>query len=504
MNGLNRIVRRVLAAVVVLATATGAMAGDAKLSHFLCPSELRTALDAIKTLRVPLGCDLVDCCPLCRQEGEISADVRLEGSLARGTRLEVTGLSGAAVKKLRVKGAKISGRFIDVPPGKSVTVSGIPSNSRGWLVPVAKFVDPGAGLLPDPSVAAFKLTIFKRVGQQRVGLFELAYGNKTTCGPAPTPTEGDRIAVQNVASGPIISVIDYQTDLNACIPDEARATNASPVFLGANAVPMVATCPDVNPSVALLGEERAVSYRRVNQEWTGANSDVLSVTLGPKVDVPLALWVVDGAVTEEAATDIGLVADLIYEEWDDAGVKRKNHGGVHFIPAVKTVTLAGLGLSAAPNCEPGTIAKIKNSGFYSSFGLNVYIYKSTNVSGYCAQNGRDIINLNPVDSLVNALEHEIGHAFGLHHTDGCAGIPHPNVMATGSYSPGPAFTAAQSVRMHIDKNSVLNQLLNAWGVVMRTGDIEDCTARNRDGPGPGPATCEDFPTAQCPAITLDP
>jgi hypothetical protein len=449
-----------------------------------------------KPFRIPVGCEVIDCCPGC-PGGELEWRIQIGSKAFRGAELRFQGLSRAQLEQLKISGnAKRDGNRIVLQPGSS-TLSGLP-HAAGRVVPMGSLT-----LLSDRDAAQRLLAKEKEAHaqgdadagavsdsllvQQFRGSYLVNYLHwRPTIYPCYKPPKIplDRLKVQGISGGDnVVVMMDARTAiLGGCSNDRVRRTTGTAHFLNLLAR---GTC---SSEIGIFATDNAMSFETPVTTWTNSSGDVHTATLQPVITAPVSVWIANADAAEQAVDDVAN-ANLLYAV---------NKVGVQFEPTYTNV-------SGNPNAVAtigtgcGSVAAVRGSAFYTQNTLNVYYVGGVNgafTGVNCARSNPGDGNINYIGTIANVatLPHEIGHAFGLRpsdqggHTNGVAGFGDNNIMSAGGPATRDLFTLGQAFRM--------NTHTDQWGGTM--------LINNGLRPGPGrPCAPLAPPSFTCPVLDRD-
>lgn len=259
-----------------------------------------------------------------------------------------------------------------------------------------------------------------------------------------------------------------------------------------------------NSEIAVFSKDHAMALQPGT--WTDGRGDKQTVTLQPRVDVDVNVWVIDDAGYARADAETKRAHDLYIE----------NRVGVTLRSTVRrlsqSTTPNALSVVNAATNAFGTecyVTQLRTTDLYTANSVNVYYVNKTftgrncaiqQVPNVCTSNATqwpaadaNIIVIGTQGSSTT-LAHEIGHAFGLRpaicggHTDQLQGFGPENIMHAGGGDERTKFTLGQVFRMNTQDDG--------WGgtVLITDGD----SARPRRSCPPN------YTDARCPGLSIDP
>jgi hypothetical protein len=439
----------------------------------------------IPEIPVPVGCEVIDCCPGCPGPGPIEWRINVDRNLTKAVTLRFEGLDRAALTRLKVGGAaRREGNQIIVGAGES-TISGLPfsrsgrvavANVRvtidkarlGAMKPNADADAAKAAAAANESDAGFQIVQY--LGSFIINRFDFKYP-LVYCGPLIVIE--DRIRVQNnTSTDNTVILADYRTGAG-CQDDLIHRTSTT-VGIG-NALTNAAC----NSEVSVFSDDNAMSFEPTVTTWTDPMGDLHTVNLQPIIVAPVSIWIANGAAAANAANDMAN-ANLLYNQ---------NNTGVQFNPTFNNV-------SGNPNAVAtidGTLgdcasaANMNTTPWYTANRLNIYYVNGAFTGVNCGAD-RNVSFIGTIANIAS-LPHEIGHAYGLRpsgsggHTNGLAGFGNNNIMWGGGPATRNNFSVGQAFRLNVYNISMLNVNGN------RTGPTRNCP----------PLTT----STTCPALALD-
>ncbi len=453
------------------------------LAYRFCPGEIFEIPRFMEDVPIPVGCEVIDCCPGCPGPGFIDWKIHVDKTIMQGARLRFEGLSEKLISQLKISGnAKITGKGEIILGTGDIIISGLPEQVNRQ-VPVA-FISPQMATIDqmdsatlgtkpikaqDDADIGVGIQVMQYRGPYRVNSFRSRYTIFPCYRP---PTVEDKLVLNsNTSADSAVAMMDFRTA--GCNNDQITRTvnTASMGNILSNG-----TC---RSTVSVFSDDNAMSYEQDVTTWTNSSGDTHTVNLQPIITVPVSVWVANNALLVAAQNDIAN-ANLLYNQ---------NNVGVQFNPTYTNYSgVAGATATIGTWCPTAfTVAGLQGSAWYTANRLNAYYVNNAFTGVNCGQDR----NMNFIGTIANlgSLPHEFGHAYGLRpsaswgHTNGVAGFGNNNIMWGGGPGTRNNFTVGQSFRINTDTTS----MLNANGD--RTGSTETC-----------------LPNASstiCPALSLD-
>ncbi len=440
--------RNVLLSLVCLGilTAGQANAGHLRLVRAICPDELKGLLIDEK-IRIPVGCEVVDCCPGC-------PGPPLDWHIFVSDPVELTfeNLPSETREKVVVEGnAKWTGETtLLLSAGRSV-LRGFPAQAaQPPVANVAINADAVADKRPDTRGRDhFRFEVRQQLGEIVVNETSARY-SIFNC-PAPP---GDRLRLDNNAgANASVALLDARRS-SGCVNDQ-------PFHLtSVRDVGSVSSNGSCNSEVAVFSPDDAMQLRTNVNTWTSILGDVTPVDLTPDIrNTPLTVWIMRGTFANTNArltTDRARASQL----FNTMGV-----GTIVSTPAINDATgdadTAGL-LDA--DCDDA--ANLRSRIGFTAGRLNVYYLDDPGARGWWCGNNTIIIGSGADNE---SLAHEIGHAFTLDHTNTVAGIPSTNLMITGGTGRN-SITKGQAFRCNLNPSSTMNTNGTRTGITRNCPD----------------------------------
>ena len=464
--------RGILFICLTLLVAGSAYAGHLELYRRFCLEELVPVIDDPR-IHVPVGCEVVDCCPGCPGP-PIDWQILVQGDPLRAVDLVFENLPGATREKLKITGSAkwIDNNTLRVSAGRAV-VSGFPADAGNPPVAQVKFdVDRSKLSRPQPAGTGAQAdrAVNLEIRQQLGGIIvneTIARYAIYPCGPPPPPPT-DRLRITNNAGGDSSLALLDARRASGCVNDEAMyLTNTRDV----GSVLSNGVC---NSEIAVFSTDDAMQLRTNVMSWTNALGDLTTVDLTPDVlNTPLSVWVMRGTFANTSmrvATDRARATQLY---------NTMKVGTIVSVAALRDAT----GDPDTPgllNAACGSAANLRSQIGFDAGRLNVYYLNDPGARGWWCGNNTIIVGSGADNE---SLAHEIGHAFTLAHTNGIAGISNTNLMITGGTGRN-SITKGQAFRCNVNTTSTMNTNGTRAGVTR---------------------SCPDGTTSvTCPALSLNP
>jgi len=430
-----------------------------------CPIQVADLPELVRDFPVPVGCEVIDCCPGCPGPGPIDWKIRIDPEALRGAELKFEGLDRTQMASLKIEGdAKLEDARLVLGTGE-ISISGLPQAKDGRaaigvIVPLGlDQPDEGdSGTIDyDEEDARDGIEVVQFRGLYPVNQSVIRWQLKR----CPRRPLTDRLVINNNTGGDeAIAVVDYNSGSGTigCQDDEiVRTVNTANMGSAlANAA--------CNSEVAVFSDDNAMAFDTPVATWTDPIGDTHTVDLDPILTVPVSIWVADADQLVTAQNDIAN-ANLLYNQ---------NNVGVQFDADIQDVSGNATAVATIGTGCPtvATVGTLQSSAWYTANTLNAYYVNSAFTGVNC---GADR-NLNFIGTTANlgSLPHEFGHAYGLRpsgswgHTNGVAGFGNDNIMWGGGPGTRDHFSVGQSFRINTDTTS----MLNANGD--RTGSTRTC------------------------------
>jgi len=454
-------------------------------------------------IKIPLGCELVDCCPGCPAEGPLDWRVTLGGAAVAGA--TVTLESGqprhlrpgrtrlAALAESGQPRSEAEGEAGDQAPIATLTLDIDEPVVERWTREAK--AGSGAG-----TREPIELRVEQLIGDYVVADYRYAW-SIIHCGQ---PEPCDRIVQTGNTDGDesVIQLDGRRTaGAGGCYDDHiARAS-------GTEAYGNLLANDGCASDLAIYSSQNAVTFQKDASPWTDSCGDTATVPLDPLLEAPTHFWIAirsggNGAWWDQLASEWwGSAAPLDVAQEDllhAAQLYDVNKAGIAFDPVYKQLTdeewktvanevftlpfllklIFSGGLSSMVCAIPEDLETL---GFYKKGVLNVY-YLPLPFTGMNCSDDPNAIFVGLIKKPTT-LAHEFGHAFSLTpplgHSNGVPGIDLTNVMWVKHSAPRTHFSLGQAFRMSLGKLSVLN--LNG----VRSGDTRSCPTNGNDATCPG-------------------
>ena len=405
---------------------------------------------------IPVGCEVVDCCPGCPGPPDwIDWRILVEKQFARGVEISLEGLDERAISRLKIRGnIQRDGNRLFAGPGESF-ITGLPNAKRGSvavgtvkILPNVEEVRARNAQDADADAAPAKgddadlgVTIHQLSGKFIVNTFRSRW-KFIPCGWPPAPIQ-DRIRLNgNTANDSAVILADYRTS-SGCRNDLIHRT-ATVRNIG-NALTN-GTC---NSEVSVFSDDNAMSFQTNVTTWTNSPGDTHTVNLQPILTAPVTVWIAMAGALPRAQNDMAN-ANLLYNT---------NNVGVRFNTTFNDVS-GNAAAVAAIGTGCGNAGGLAGTAFHTANTINLYYVNGAFTGVNCGANR----NVNYIGTTANlgSTPHEIGHAYGLRpsgsggHTNGLPGFGNNNIMWGGGPGTRNHFSAGQAFRINVSDISRLN------------------------------------------------
>jgi len=404
---------------------------------------------------VPVGCEVVDCCPGCPGPPDwLDWRILVEKQFASGVEISLEGLDERALAGLKLRGnIKRDGNRIFVGPGESF-ITGLPNAKRGnvagamvKIVPNAQQIRARNAQDADADQPATKggdadmgVSIQQLAGKYVVNTYRSQW-KFVPCRP-PALLE-DRIRLTNNTSADTAVILADVRRASGCRNDAIHRTGGV-VGIG-NAI----TNGPCNSEVSVFSDDNAMSFQTAVATWTNAPGDTHTVNLQPILTAPVTVWIALAGALPRAQNDMAN-ANMLYNQ---------NNVGVRFNATFNDV-------SGNPNAVNTIGTGCANAGglqgtaFHTTNAINLYYVNGAFTGVNCGANR----NVNYIGTTANlgSAPHEIGHAYGLRpsedggHTNGLPGFGNNNIMFAGGPATRNHFSVGQAFRINVSDISRLN------------------------------------------------
>lgn len=439
----------------------------------ICPEKIVDITTLIKDIPIPVGCEVIDCCPGCPGPGFIDWRIRIDKTIMQGATLRFEGLPRTSLGQLKISGpAKITEQGEIKLGAGEISISGLPAEING-RVPVAYLSPETTGNFSATAQAETEIDGAVQVMQYR-GPFQVnSFSSRYVALPCIKPPRlQDKLVLNNnTGSDSAIAMLDHRTA--GCNNDQITRTTGT---ANMGNLKSKAAC---RSTVSVFSDNNAMSYEPNVTTWTDLVLDKHTVNLQPIITVPVSVWATTNAQLTTAQNDFAN-ANLLYNQ---------NNVGIQFNPTYNNVSGNAAAINTIGTWCPtaATVGNLQGSAWYTANRLNLYYVNSAFTGVNCGQDR----NMNFIGTTANlgSLPHEIGHAYGLRpsgswgHTNTVPGFGNNNIMWGGGPGTRNNFTVGQSFRLNTDTTSMLNA--------------------NGDRAGPTETCLPNVSNTICPALGLD-
>jgi len=503
---------------LLLLAAAGGIASECqaqyKVRDRICIADVRKAPPVLPANPIPIGCELVDCCPGCPGGGQIEWRVSIEGKILSGAEIALQGLSAEQLGRVKAQRGRVDQGRLQLRPGVT-TIQGLPRSSgeRSPVAALRPIFDPrvAADLPPGQNQPAGQIVVQQLLDNVVINNFDWKiFIRPCERPPVPPLPRHDIVKIDGLQAGEQAIVMLDVRKTGGCHDGSAGAGSewvfpSTGVTLHENLLPQGA-CP--NSEVAVFSKNHFMQLEPITT-WTNALGDLHTVTLQPLKDVAVHIWVFDDAnptVAQQRVDTAQQHIDLATQIYGD------QRAGVRFVPTIRKVASSDQQTVRNGINSNGTtclnVATFNGTGFYTPNTLNVYYVDKTFRGKNCAiapspplctsdattyPPGDANITFIGTTAATTSLAHEIGHAFGLRpaacdgHTENRTDIATDNLMNALGADERKTLTLGQIFRMYTHDD--------AWGGSM--------LLKNNIPGGVGRSCVPNVYGATCPELSVD-
>ena len=442
----------------------------------LCFDDFRIPGTEYHLEKIPIGCEVIDCCPGCPGPGfveQFKVIYELKGTDIGFVELQIENYKG-----LKYENADVESGSVQLKQ-KSNVFSGIDPLAKKPMViaPVFKLSKPDIKKLeskwkqdlansPDREIQErYTLVVRQVLRDITIRVTEYNFYLRW-CFPRPT---NDKIRLLSNDSNDVSLIVNdgKRSGLATCLDDQLLNSTGT-VSTGHNMINK-GTC---NEEIIVFSLDDAMGMNEA-PNWTATNGETRNVTLGAPYVMTLNIYIMNGTFNNtrtRAQNDVAR-ANQLYNS-SRCGIQFV----ANYIDATTDPQTAGL-----MNVGCGSSANFRTDIGFTANTLNIYYNGDPAARGWECGNPPTNIILIASYATNETLAHEIGHALTLVHTnnlnnDGLAGddFPATNVMWGGGVNRN-SFTEGQCFRCNIRANSSLI----AYGVSAVT--TRNCSDTDRTG-----------------------
>jgi hypothetical protein len=468
----------------LILVSTFAYAAHWHIVNYWCLEEIRY-ID-LRDWPVPVGCEVIDCCPSCPGADSLDWYIQIQGDLVESLRLEFENLPPDAARKVTTKGKVIrTDKNIFVTKSREAIIYGLPGDMKGRppvAIPRLVMNEKRLKELMSSDMDAdfdykVSVSIAQKLGPVVVNEYTLEFilGRCYPYNAIHRPQ--DRVDLDNNTGADRAIVMLTGRRSTGCIGVDREFQNTENIIYIGN---MLSNDPCTAESV-VFSDDDAMEIISPTTTWTDYRGDELEVDLNPRIMMPVNIVLARAGALADATNDIAN-ADFLYNI---------NNSGIGFNATIQDVSgnaAAVATITGNARCGAANLNDIQGSAYYNANELNAYYVPGGFTASNCV-NDRLVVfvgtGANPA-----SLAHEFGHAFSLFgntttggHTNGMAGFGNNNIMWGGGPGTRDHFSVGQAFRFNINNTSSLN----TTGV--RTDLTRDCPALTTD--------------INCPALALD-
>lgn len=431
-----------------------AIVGYDRLFRNICLDDFIVELDEPF---IPVGCEVIDCCPGCPGPGFIDWRINVEGNLASNVDIKFSNMPKSAFKNLKIKGNGFVQKDGSIRVGQGQTIiSGLPTVDKQPVIAIPKFrIQSKEELskelakerrLEKQPVAELKFSVEQMIGSYVVNEY-IFVGSIRLCYDFEPVPRNDTVDLNNNALADNAVVLLDGRRTNGCVNDEVwRGTN----IINVANVLQKNTC---TAETIVFSDDDAMQLRENVNIWTNAAGDKQIVDQTPDLlQMPVTVWVMQGtfANTQTRVTNDLARAVQMYNDMNC---------GITFQTAAINDEVNNANTAGLINANCSQANNLRNNIGFTNNNLNVYYLNNPGARGWWCGNNTIIIGAGADNE---SLAHEFGHAFTLQHTnnldtngDGTNDFANTNLMVTGGTG-RTTITEGQCFRSNVNPTSYVN------------------------------------------------
>lgn len=468
---------------LIFGSSSTASAAHWEISRKICLAELLEGFVDRESFPIPVGCEVIDCCPGCPDTGVIDWHVRVEGDFVDSVSLEFEDLSLQAMQQLSVAGkartleenrillsrgeSTIAGFDVSVkdrPPTAFPRLQVNSSLARQVLNQVQQSRE-----TPQKDFGRATLVIEQKLGPVVVNEFILDYVISSCLPPSPPgpPTSPPGPPTPPPAVEDVIDLENNRGNDRAVVfLDGRRGSLGGPtgcsndeIWKGNDVISIGNVLsnfpfppPICNQELVVFSDDDTMGILRLFPTNTAGNRFV--ARLDNLLRAPMTIWIMRqpfSITASRAEMDVSR-ADTVFNT---------SNCGIDFqrIPFNSVDSTNDPDTDDLLDANCGQAAALRNRLGFTAGQLNVYYLDDPGARGWWCGNNTIIVGSGADNET---LSHEIGHAFSLGHTNnvdfdenGVNDFPSTNIMWGGSLG-RQKFSESQCFRMNVNTNSTLN------------------------------------------------
>jgi hypothetical protein len=444
----------------------------------ICVPDVPVRMD--RWIRVPLGCELVDCCPGCPLDQPIDLRIRLSGELVAGAELRIEGEPGTTDRVVPLRTGEVR-----LPAVARSGETGRPAVAMLRLRPDEAVLErwrkkaPPAGAGRDAVLGSVEVAIEQLLADRVVNAKHSRWQIESCAALGPC----DRI-VQSGNPDADASVLQVDgrrsTSAGVCLDDLIRRS------AGSTGVGNLRPPGGCRSEVSIYSTQNAMAMEEEVDVWTEACGDELKVALEPILDAPATFFLAVPDPMAKLQWEGQTVDQVAKEDLDHANqLFDLNKAGLSFTAEFRKLDVLEIGKLATQ--LPAVIFEVLKTtwdpvgfacnvtgglealGYYIPGRLNVYYLAVPGTGMYCPDDPNIVFMA--LDKKPATLAHEFGHSQTLQHTTGMEGFASDNIM-WGGPDVRDHFALGQVFRMNVEKASTIN--VNQ----VRQGPTRTCALEN--------------------------
>ena len=392
---------------------------------------------------IPIGCEVVDCCPDCPKDGQLDWRVTFDERLFERVNLDFGQLQGESLRRIKVEGGRILKSNIELDRNGAL-IKGIQVD-HGKIAPMVsvrlKFSDRELDRLRKSvwihstgRPIQYQFSVTQLLGEVIVNTYRIRFdfSHPEWCEPRQEIRMQDKIVLKNnIGSDDAVILMDAWQGGN-CVNDNIFRVSESK-NVGNNRA-----SEGCNSEVVVFSDDNEMRLVSTSDVWTSSlGGDTLTIDLEPPLELPVSVWLTDPSHYDRALIDFENT-NAIYND---------NNIGIQF-----HATYIYSDDIEVPECSASVESDSYVTNQHNVYYVNENLIGSDNnlVGANCGQNRNLIFIANSAN--LGTLPHEFGHSLGFpknsRHSNNRPGFDNKNIMWSGGGSGRDHFSIGQAFRIN--------------------------------------------------------